>query len=84
MNVVLAKVAQKQYKKLPKSEQAKIRKKLEALTQNPYSGKKLEGALAERRSIRAWPYRIIYSINNNDKIVEVSEILHRQEKRFSC
>ena len=78
MYVVLAKVAQKQYKKLPKSEQIKIRKKLEILSQEPYSGKKLEGILKKRRSIRAWPCRIMYLINYEETIVEVSEILHRQ------
>lgn len=78
MQVLLAKGAQKQYKKLPKPEQTKIRKKLEVLSQDPYAGKKLEGILKGRRSLRAWPYRIIYSINENIKRVEVSEILHRQ------
>lgn len=78
MNVFLAKDAQKQYKKLRKKEQTKIRKRLEFLSQNPYTGKKLEGILKGRRSIRAWPYRIIYSINESNKRVEVSEIIHRQ------
>lgn len=78
MQVLLAKGAQKQYKKLPKPEQAKIHKKLEVLSQDPFSGKKLEGILKGRRSLRAWPYRIIYSIKENEKRVEVSEILHRQ------
>lgn len=78
MQVLLAKAAQKQYKKLPKPEQIKIRKKLEVLSQDPHAGKKLEGILEGRRSLRAWPYRIIYSINKSKKRVEVSEILHRQ------
>ena len=78
MQVLLAKGAQKQYKKLPKPEQAKIRKKLEVLSQDPFAGKKLEGILKGRRSLRAWPYRIIYSINDKGKRIEVSEILHRQ------
>ena len=77
MNVWLAKDAQKQYKKLPKPEQAKIRKRLDILSQDPYAGKKLEGILKKRRSMRAWPYRIIYSINKS-KNIEISDILHRQ------
>jgi mRNA-degrading endonuclease RelE of RelBE toxin-antitoxin system len=78
MNVWLAKDAQKQYKKLPKPEQAKIRKRLDVLSGDPYAGKKLEGILKKRRSMRAWPYRIIYSINKSENKVEISDILHRQ------
>lgn len=78
MDVVIAKDAQKQYKRLPESEQAKIKKKLTILSQDPLAGKKLEGKLVGRRVIRAWPYRIIYSINDVEQRVEVSDILHRQ------
>lgn len=78
MNVVLARDAQKQYKRLPKPEQTKIKKKLTVISQDSLSGKKLEGELKGRRVIRAWPYRIIYSINETEQRVEVSDILHRQ------
>lgn len=78
MNVVLAKDAHKQYKKLSKTEQTKVRNKLHILSDDPYAGKKLEGILKGRRSIRAWPYRIIYRINEAEKQVEVSDIAHRQ------
>ena len=78
MDIIIAKDAQRQYKRLPKSEQQKIKKKLMALSQSPDSGKKLEGKLKGRRVIRAWPYRIIYFINEDRNRVEVSDILHRQ------
>lgn len=78
MDVILARAAQKQYKHLPKPEQTKIKKKLAAISQNPLTGKKLEGELKGRRAVRAWPYRIIYSINESKNIVEVSDVLHRQ------
>lgn len=78
MDVILAKDAQKQYKRLPKSEQIKIRKRLAAISQNPFVGKKLEGELKQRLAVRAWPYRIIYTINEFANRVEVSDILHRQ------
>ena len=78
MDVVVAKSAQKQYKRLTKSEQSKIKKKLAALLEDPRSGKKLEGKLLGRRVIRAWPYRIIYVVNEKKNRVEVSDILHRQ------
>lgn len=78
MQVILSKNAARQYKRLPKPEQAKVKKKLITLEANPLSGKRLSGELAEDRSLRAWPYRIIYSVNEIEQQVEVSDILHRQ------
>lgn len=78
MDVVLAKDAHKQYKRLPMTEQLKIKKKLAVLSKDSSSGKKLEGKLAGRHVIRAWPYRIIYSVNKDKNRIEISDILHRQ------
>lgn len=78
MDVVIAKDAQKQYRRLPKIEQMKIKKKFAVLSKDPYAGKKLEGELKGRRVIRVWPYRIIYFFNKDESRVEVSDILHRQ------
>ena len=78
MDIIIAKDAQKRYKRLPKSEQLKIKKKLAALSKDPGSGKKHEGKLRGRYVIRAWPYRIIYSISKDESRLEVSDILHRQ------
>jgi len=78
MQVVISKNAAKQFGRLPQSEQRKIKKKLIQLETEPLAGKKLAGELADYRSLRIWPYRIIYSINKDLSQVEVSEILHRQ------
>jgi len=78
MNVVLSEDAQKQYNRLPRAVQIKIYKKLEVLGKNPYSGKKLGGELGDFRSLRAWPYRIIYEINQKAKRIEVHKIAQRQ------
>ncbi len=78
MKVILSKEAQKSYTHFPISEQKKVKKRLFSLQNNPYSGKKLEGKLFGYRSIRAWPYRIIYHVNEKEQTVEVSNILHRQ------
>lgn len=78
MQLIISKEAAKNLERLPKSENSKVRKKLLILQEAPYIGKKLSGELGGSRSLRAWPYRIIYSINNNKKVVEVSQILHRQ------
>lgn len=72
MQVILSDDAKKQYDHLPESEQKKVKKKLLSLEKNPLSGKKLAGELAAYRSLRVWPYRIIYIINDEKKRVEVS------------
>ena len=78
MQVILSKEAQRHFKNLPQSEKIKIRKKLLVLQENPYDGKKLSGKLETQRSLRAWPYRIIYFFNKKEKRVEINSILHRQ------
>lgn len=78
MQVILSENAAKHLKRFPKSEKSKIEKKLLKLRENPYSGKKLSGELDKFRSLKAWPYRIIYIIDNKQKAVFVVSILHRQ------
>lgn len=78
MDVILSKNAQKQYKRFPKSDQRKIFIKLSSLKDDPAAGKKLSGELKGIRSLRAWPYRILYEINEKEKRVEVLVIAHRQ------
>jgi len=78
MNVILSKDAQKQYGRLSKSDQRKIYIKLSTLQDNPHAGKKLSGELKGIRSLRVWPYRILYEINADEKRVEVLVIAHRQ------
>lgn len=78
MQLIITPKAQKHFGKLPKPEQKKIIKKLSVLADDPLSGKKLEGDLQEIRSIRAWPYRILYYIDTKNKTVYITSILHRQ------
>lgn len=75
-NVYIAPQAQKDFKKLPPVEQKKIKKRLTLLEIDPYAGKKLAGKLSEVYSLRAWPYRILYIIQ--DKEAWVTHIAHRQ------
>lgn len=74
--IIVTPKAQKQFEHLPSSEKTKIKKKLIVLENDPLAGKKLTGELVELRSLKAWPYRIIYYIDN-DKVFVIS-IIHRQ------
>jgi addiction module RelE/StbE family toxin len=78
MKIALSKDAEKQYKRLPKSQQMKILKKITGLRQNQNAGKKLEGELKGFYSLRVWPYRILYEINKDKQLIEVHKIAHRQ------
>lgn len=78
MKVKVTEEAQKQFAHLPKSQQIKIKRKLQYLENAPILGKKLEGELANYYSLRAWPYRIIYRIDVIAKEITIRSILHRQ------
>ena len=78
MDVILSHNARKQYDHLPISDRRKIRKKLVLLESEPTAGKKLVGEYKGMRSLRVWPYRILYEIQSSKKRVEVLVIAHRQ------
>ncbi len=69
--------AQKDLKKIPKKEIIKIKRGFRLLEKNPHAGKKLSNKLKNFLSLRAWPYRIIYFIDNNE--VWVVNIRHRKD-----
>jgi len=78
MKVFITSEAKKQFRRLPKNQQSKIKKKLLLIQNSPLSGKKLTGKLKPYRSLKAWPYRIIYWINSRSKQAWIISILHRQ------
>ena len=76
MKVQFQEVAQKQLSKIPKTETKKIISKIEMLSRDNKSGKNLKGELKGFRSLRAWPYRIIYKVDKNSLII--FSVAHRQ------
>jgi mRNA-degrading endonuclease RelE of RelBE toxin-antitoxin system len=48
------------------------------LERNPLAGKKLIGKLEGQYSLRIWPYRIVYFINQ-EKDVIITDIRHRKD-----
>lgn len=75
MKVFLTSEAEKQLQKLPPAQRKKVEKKLLVLEQSPLAGKKLSGEYVMTRSLKVWPYRIIYT---DKKDVVVLSILHQQ------
>ena len=78
MQVIITPKAEKQYKQLPKPEQTKIKRKLLALEIDSFLGKKLAGELSALYTLRAWPYRIFYYIDESEQKIYITSILHRQ------
>ena len=76
--VVLKKAAQKSFNKIDKRYKKRITQTIFALAENPYLGKQLEGSLQGFYSTRVWPYRIVYKIYQQDLVILVVEIAHRQ------
>jgi len=78
MKVFLTPSALKQYSLLPEKFKLRVRKKLLFLENNLHEGKKLSEKLSEIRSLRVWPYRILYYIDNKSKKIYIVTIAHRQ------
>ena len=67
----------KQLQQLSPSEKKKVLRKLESLATDPLIGKPLRGELEGLRSLRAWPYRIIYE--NVQEKIRILSIAHRRD-----
>jgi len=52
---------------------------IEALSENPFVGKKLKGPLKGDYSLRVGSYRILYSVSNKKLIVYIIDLGHRRE-----
>jgi mRNA-degrading endonuclease RelE of RelBE toxin-antitoxin system len=78
MKVNYSKTSLKQLKKLTRTKQIEILKKIEKLKNNPDAGKKLKGPLKNFRSLKTWPCRIIYQYSKNYKTIFINIIQHRQ------
>ena len=64
--------------KLPKNILKRIDSAIDLLRENPFAGKKLEGEYEGAFSLRVWPYRIIYTVENEIVTVTVLRVGHRQ------
>ena len=77
--IVIKPSAVKELSKLPKKELRKVSEKIQSLAEDPrpMGCQKLSGQ--ERYRIRQGDYRIVYSIEDEIKIVRVVKVGHRRE-----
>lgn len=76
--VQLVRGAMKQFRMLPEPIKTRVAVALQVLSVQPRAGKALQGDMKGLRSLRVWPFRIIYIIFPSERIVEVRDIAHRQ------
>lgn len=69
--------AKKELKNLSKQDKLKIGEIIEELKEDPFIGKPLLRELSRKYSYRVGVYRVIYKINQEDKIVDILSAGHR-------
>ncbi len=79
--VVIRKQALKELEHLPKKDNQQISKAVDKLSDNPRPDgcKKLKGESEHMWRIRVGNYRVLYTIEDQIKIVEVRKIGHRKD-----
>ena len=77
--ITIKKSAAKELEALPKKDLQRIIKRIQTLAQNPRpdGSQKLSGK--EQYRVRQGDYRIVYSIEDKDSLVDIFKIGHRQE-----
>ena len=67
----------KHIKKINPKDLQKVKKKITNLIKNPLLGKPLHGELEWLYSLKAWPLRIIYTLNTRTQVIEIITIDYR-------
>lgn len=75
--VYIPRSVQKAITKIPVPWRDRIVQAFDVLQQQPYTGEKMLGKLADKRKMRVWPYRILYRVDLKQKCVVVVEVSHR-------
>lgn len=78
MKLLYAPKARKQILKFDSIQALKISRKLKILESDPFIGKALTGKFNGFYSLRAWPYRIVYTVFIKENTILVTTIEHRQ------
>ncbi len=75
--IIISPQAKKELKKLKEFDEFAIKLAIEEIREDPFIGKPLSRDLIGRLSYRVGGYRIIYKINEKDRIVNVLSAGHR-------
>lgn len=78
-NLTIKKSAAKELQDIPKKDLAKIIKRIQSLAENPRPGGSQKLSSRQQYRIRHGDYRIIYSINDGQFVVDIVKIGRRRE-----
>jgi mRNA interferase RelE/StbE len=80
-SIEITRSALKDLKKIDKTQQRKIRQKIDELSLNPtpHGCKQLKGSAFNLFRIRIGDYRVIYSVENQKLLVLIIKIGHRKD-----
>ena len=81
-HIDVPKSPKKSLAKIPLPWQVRIKQVIDRLELEPYLGDKMQGKYSDQRKIKVWPYRVIYRIKENIKLIEVMEIEHRGQTSY--
>ena len=73
----IPKSVEKSIAKIPLPWRARLAKAIDALAVDPWYGEKMVGKLKEKRKIRVWPYRVLYTVLERKRIILILEVGHR-------
>jgi len=78
-SLLIKKSAEKELRSLPKTDLARIAERIQGLAHSPRPPgcEKLSGQ--DRYRVRQGDYRIVYSVNDDQRVLEVVKIGHRRE-----
>ncbi len=76
-SVYISKSIRKSLLRIPSPWLERIEQAIDVLYNDPYIGEKMNGKLVACRKIRVWPYRVIYRLDKNRRVVEIMEVNHR-------
>ncbi len=77
--ISLSKEADKAYSRFPHPDKKKIDKVIERMSADPFVGsKRLQGEFTGLYAVRAWPYRVTYTVDIAIKKISIVAIAHRQ------
>ena len=75
--LIISPQAQKQFKNIKLTHQQAVKLSIEDIKEDPNIGKHLTRDLADRFSYKVGIYRIIYKVNERDKIIYILSAGHR-------
>ena len=77
--IAIKKSAARELEEIPKKDLRKVVKRIQSLAQNPRSSGSQKLSAQQCYRVRQGDYRIVYSIDDKDSLIDIVKIGHRRE-----